>query len=113
MAAASAWALCGVSFALVGSFVWLEAVHHRTLGSAELQFDGGSALFGVFYPVVGAFLVSRRKDNPVGWLLIVIGLSLAASAPVHAYSQWGPLLGPAAPRFGQLAAWVGTWVWAR
>ena len=99
-----AWALCGLSYALVGAFVWLEVLHHRTLGSSEFLFDGSIALVGVFFPGVGAFLASRRGENPICWLMIVIGLSLAASAPAHAYSQWGPLLGTSAPRFGQWVA---------
>lgn len=106
------WALAGLSFALVGLFAWLEVRHHRALGTRELWFDGAISLFGLAFPAVGALLADRKPGNPIGWIMLTIGISFAASSVAHAYSQWAPMLGPGAPTAVQWVAWVGTWSWA-
>src|SRR5262249_2829039 len=111
---ASRWRACGlavVSFAFVGVFAWLQVVHHQTLGSRGLYFAGSDALFGIAVPAVGALLASRKAENPIGWLMLVIGVSFAADSAAHAYSQYwlrasGTILASA-----QWVAWAGTWLW--
>jgi signal transduction histidine kinase len=107
-----AWSLCALSLLLLGAFLWLEVQHHRALGTSELLFDGSSAAFGLAFPVVGAFLAARRPRNPIGWLMLAIGISFVTSSVAHAYSQWAPLSGHGSPAAAQWAAWVGTWAWA-
>jgi hypothetical protein len=45
---------------------------------------------------VGAVLASRRPRHPVGWLLLVLGLSLALGGVVPAYAAYGLLARPGA-----------------
>jgi hypothetical protein len=53
---------------------------------------------------VGAVLASRRPRHPVGWLLLVLGLSLAAGGVVPAYVAYGLLARPGAlPAAGGMA----------
>jgi hypothetical protein len=50
--------------------------------------------FMVAYPVVGAVLASRRRSNPIGWLLLGLGAVAAARALAGEYALHG-LAGPA------------------
>jgi hypothetical protein len=43
---------------------------------------------------VGAVLASRRPRHPVGWLLLALGLSLAASGMAAGYVPYGLLIRP-------------------
>jgi hypothetical protein len=53
---------------------------------------------------VGAVLASRRPRHPVGWLLLVLGLALAAGGVVPAYVAYGLLARPGAlPAAGGMA----------
>lgn len=45
---------------------------------------------------VGAVLASRRPRHPVGWLLLVLGLSLAWGGMAPAYAAYGLLARPGA-----------------
>jgi signal transduction histidine kinase len=40
--------------------------------------------------VVGAVVALARRDNPVGWLFLALGLVLLMEAPIDAYVQYGP-----------------------
>jgi hypothetical protein len=40
--------------------------------------------------VVGAVVALARRDNPVGWLFLALGLVLLLEAPADAYVQYGP-----------------------
>jgi hypothetical protein len=69
--AAVAWAVAAVSIAGFAA-AWILAVINRDL--FHITADFGPDRFLVAYTVVGAVLASRRPANPVGWLLLGIGL---------------------------------------
>jgi signal transduction histidine kinase len=106
-----AWALAGLSFALVALWLAMVIAYHREVGAANTVFDGSSAVIAVVYPAVGLLIAVRRSGNRIGWLMITIGLSFALSCVSHAYTERGPLTGPHAPVAGQWVDWLGTWVW--
>lgn len=57
----------------------------------------------VGYPIVGAMIVTRRRDNRIGWLLITIGTAVAVLVATDGYSRAAPTIGiPGA----EWAAWV-------
>jgi hypothetical protein len=63
------------------------------------------------YPLVGGFVVARRRGNPIGWLLLVSGLSWLLSfslIPLKALNVHITMEGSAAPLLyvWQLAWWV-------
>src|SRR6266498_4707315 len=45
---------------------------------------------------VGAVLANRRPHHPVGWLLLVLGLSLAVAGVAAAYAAYGLVARPGA-----------------
>jgi two-component system NarL family sensor kinase len=67
--------------------------------------------FLVAYAVVGALLASRRPVNPIGWLLLGIGLVSAARGLAGEYALH-TLAGQARPASGVWAVWFVNWVLA-
>jgi hypothetical protein len=62
------------------------------------------------YPTVGAFIVSRRPANAIGWILCLTGLLTGVRAFAAAYTYYG-VAGRPDPLPGvEYAAWVGSWV---
>jgi hypothetical protein len=95
---------------------WLDRLS-RQAGRADLvQLVTGSVppvLALVSAATVGAVLASRRPRHPVGWLLLVLGLSLAASGVVAAYTAYGLVARPGAlPAAGAVARYAPTLVLA-
>lgn len=68
----------------------------------------GPDRFLVTYPVVGAVLASRRRANPIGWILLGMGL-LAAVRALAAQYALHVLAGPARPEAGVWAVWYVDW----
>ena len=73
-----AWALCGV--VIIGAVFTLAL----TLNDPRLRSDIFAvvnallnALYTIAFGVVGALILSRRARNRIGWLLMVIALSIA------------------------------------
>ena len=93
---------------------WLDH-RSRQAGRADLvQLVTGSVppvLALVSAATVGAVLASRRPAHPVGWLLVILGLSLAASGVVAAYTAYGLVARPGAlPAAGAVARYAPTLV---
>ena len=99
------WSIAAVS--LAGFVVaWILAAHNRDL--LHVAADAGPDRFLVAYPVVGAVLASRRRSNPIGWLLLGMGLVEAARSLGGEYAL-DALAGASRPTAGVWAAWFTHW----
>jgi hypothetical protein len=78
---------------------WLDRLL-RQAGRPELTplaSDAAALVLGVVSAAtVGAVLASRRPRHPVGWLLLTLGLSLAAAGAATGYANYGALARPVA-----------------
>jgi hypothetical protein len=106
--AALAWALWAVVLCCLAAVPWLDRLL-REAGRPDLvQFTFPEValptLAGVAGATVGAVLASRRPAHPVGWLLLALGLSLAATAAAAQYLTWGLLVRPGALPFAPSVA---------
>jgi hypothetical protein len=114
-----AWALWAL--AILGLLVtaWLDHLL-RQAGRPDLAqetaLDGTAVLVVLSATTVGAVLASRRPDHPVGWLLLALGLFMAAAIVAQAYADYGFRARPGAlpaARFvalygpATLGAWLG------
>jgi hypothetical protein len=64
---------------------------------------------GVAYTLVGALLTSRRAAHRLGWLLLLIGALLTASAFSLQWAVFGLVTQPSSPA-GAFALWAGLWM---
>jgi hypothetical protein len=75
-------------------------------------FNGvGGFILAVTYPVVGWLLASRRPENSIGWLFLVIGLSQAGTSLAAGVAYQGLVLDPGSLLLADVASWLGTWLW--
>jgi signal transduction histidine kinase len=64
------------------------------------------------YSTVGAILASRNPENPIGAIMIVVGLAFGLGLASEGYGTLALEIHPGALPFGAVAAWFGTWVYA-
>ena len=62
------------------------------------------------YPTVGAFLVSHRPKNPIGWILSGMGFFFEIGAFAGAYADYALFAHPGSVPGGILMLWVTEWV---
>ncbi|MDP9245465.1 MAG: hypothetical protein M3O64_02330, partial [Chloroflexota bacterium] len=72
---------------------------------------GYAAFHALAYATVGVVVAVRRRANPIGWLLLSVGLLTSIQAFTLAYAEF-TIVGrhPEWP-FGEVAAWLGSWIW--
>jgi hypothetical protein len=102
-----AWTVWVLTLLGLAASFWLDHLL-RQAGMPELTWFQVTGILDVVAAVsaatVGAVLASRRPAHPVGWLLLGLGLSLAAAGVVYAYVRYGLVARPGAlPAAGYLA----------
>jgi hypothetical protein len=85
------------------------------LNDAHPTNDWGTGLNGVIggavavvFGFVGA-LIARRRDNPIGWILLAIGLGIAFAEVAAQYAYYAVKTEPGALPAGEFAASLGDW----
>ena len=101
-----AWAVATVSLAGFAAAWVLAATGHDLF---DISANSSPDRFMVAYAVVGAVLASRRPANPIGWLLLGLGLVAAARGLAGEYALHA-LAGRARPASGVWAVWFVNWV---
>jgi hypothetical protein len=95
----SAWALWALAVLGLATVPWFDQLL-RQARRPELTQLGASTipylLAVVIAATVGALLASRRPAHPVGWLLLTLGLSVAASGVADGYARYGLVARPGA-----------------
>jgi hypothetical protein len=64
------------------------------------------------FSIVGTIIAARRPANPVGWLLLGIGLTLGMNDFMHYYGTYTLIYRPGALPLGLAVGWVANWNWA-
>ena len=64
------------------------------------------------FSTVGAIIAARRPANPLGWLLLAIGLTLGMNDFTHYYADYTLFHRPGALPGGLAVGWVSIWNWA-
>jgi signal transduction histidine kinase len=106
-----AWLLWALSLVLVVLF-GVVAVSHREINTdLNIALNAHDAFTALVFPAVGALIASRRKENPIGWILLAIGLSAGASAVANVYAGEVPIGSPASPAGANAVKWFNSWVW--
>jgi len=103
-----AWAVAVLSLAGFAAAWVLAATGHDPF---DISANSSPDRFLVAYAVVGAVLASRRPTNPIGWLLLGIGLVSAARGLAGEYALHA-LAGHSRPASGVWAVWFVNWALA-
>jgi signal transduction histidine kinase len=102
-----AWALFGlVVLELALGFVFGILVAQETDESVITVGEVGFFLSFVLFPIIGVLLASRRPDNALGWLMLVIGIF--AFEPISGYGEYALATGRPG---GALAVAISSWTW--
>ena len=89
-----AWSLAGLSVVMYVASIPLcllaRSAQVPSSWGANLSISGlfGQALFFVF-PLVGALIAARRPRNPIGWILLMVGLLWMLSKLLDYYAVYG------------------------
>jgi hypothetical protein len=97
--AALAWVLWALTMLGLAVLPWLDRLLRQASRPdlTPLTSDAVALVLGVVSAAtVGAVLASRRPRHPVGWLLLTLGLSLAAAGAATGYANYGLLARPGA-----------------
>lgn len=85
---------------------WVLAAGNRDL--PDIANDFGPDRFLVAYAVAGTILAARRPANPVGWLLLGVGVVTSARGLAGEYARHA-LAAPPHPAVAVWAAWFVGW----
>ena len=72
----------------------------------------GSAILAVSFSAVGAVVVMRKPENPVGWIFLLGGLCNSLNAFSWEYSRYALIKAPGGRALGPFFAWLSTWIFA-
>ena len=85
-----------------------------TRGSGSDAFSAGAiGLLNLImsYAVVGWLIASRRSDNPIGWVFLAIGLSLAVEGFASLGTIYGFVTVPGSLPLADVLSWIAVWAW--
>ena len=99
--------LCGVLLAI--ACVLALAARHQGVDLLGPQLLAGCATLA--YPLVGAIVASRRPQNPIGWILLGIGVATALRTLVQEYAVYGIFVRPQGLPWSHAAAIVANASW--
>jgi hypothetical protein len=102
-----AWSLWTLSVILTALGL-VMSLANRSFHVYDYWFE--NTLSAVLYSTVGAIISSRRPENPVGWLLCLLGLADAVGHSCAQYAIYALLASPDALPGGQAMAWVASWI---
>ena len=105
-----AWSLAGLGFALVGLALVLVVLGSRPAGADTENFVQGVATT-VAFALVGGLVASRRPTNPLGWLLVGIGLSGALGVLTERYAAYTLVVEPGSLPWAVPVAWLAAFAW--
>jgi len=109
-----AWMTFGlVAVSFVGSLVAFGFAAQTAAGPSRELAEGGALLAMMFsFPVVGVLVAAREPDNPIGWLLLAIGLVWEVWGGVAGiYVIWGFDVDPGSLPRPDLVAALTSSVW--
>jgi len=102
-----AWILCGLGLAGAAGVVVLDVLDRSRIQSFHDAQPPGIVL-AVSFCLLGALIVSRRPQNRIGWIYLLIGVAMPVQALAVLYYEKSVISGglPAA----RWSAWLNAWV---
>jgi hypothetical protein len=104
-ARALSWALAGVAALVLAAALILLGLNASRVGPGRIGLYGILVVAVGLYSGAGRLIASRLPGNAIGWLLGLIGLSLAATMLSEQYALHGVAIAPGSLPAARLAGW--------
>jgi hypothetical protein len=102
---ALAWGLAGLILLVLAGALVLLAFNARVMPPGKIGTYGFATVAVVVYAGIGGLIAARIPPNPIGWLLCLLGLALAASMFLEQYGLRGLATAPGSlPAVRQITA---------
>jgi hypothetical protein len=106
-----AWSMCGLSLALTALSLLLLALNASQPGVHIFDHWPETTVLALGLSTVGAVVAPRcHPQNPIGWIFCLTGLLYAAVHFLAEYAIYTLLAAPGALPAGEVAAWIGSWL---
>jgi hypothetical protein len=102
---AATWLIAGVAVLMVVAAWLLTGLNASELSAGRIGWPGILGLAVFEYAGTGRLIASRLPRNPIGWLLGLMGLSLAGVALTEQYALYGLVTAPGSLPAARLAGW--------
>jgi two-component system, NarL family, sensor kinase len=110
-----AWSIGILSVALmVAGLVIMFVDRHVILPQVSDSWTFSSVLdvvVNIGVPAIGLVIASKRRENPLGWLLLTAGLALGLTTFCRAYALYALVVNPGSLPAGRGFAWLSNWMW--
>ena len=97
----------GVLLVVAATALTLLALNHSFADDPTVAL---SILIILIYIALGGVLVSRRPENPIGWLFVASGTGLLLGGAATEWSKYALATHPGRLPFGVWAAWLNNWL---
>jgi len=105
-----AWSVCALSLSLTALSLLLLALSLSHPNTYIYDYWLENTLIGVSYAPVGALIAARRPENPVGWLLCLMGVAFSFAHFISEYAIYTLLAQPNSLPAGEALAWISSWI---
>jgi len=109
-AARLAWALWALSTALTVLSIGLLVLSLSQPGAHIFVHWIEAIVLAIGFSTVGAVVVPRHSQNPMGWIFCAVGLLYAAVHFVAEYAIYALLAAPGSLPAGEAATWIFSWL---
>jgi hypothetical protein len=105
-ARAAAWSVAGFTVLVLMAALVLLGLNASRVGANRMGDDVILAVTAGMYAGAGLLIASRLPDNAIGWLLGLIGLSLATALLMEQYALYGLATASGSVPAARLAGWA-------
>ena len=101
-----AWPVTGLTVLVLVAALVLVGLDAGRMAAGRIAIYGVLAVAVVVYAGTGRLIASRLPGNPIGWLLCLVGLALAAAMFTEQYALHGLGVAPGSLPGARLAGWL-------
>jgi hypothetical protein len=106
-----AWALCGLSVALVAVSSGFQVSTASVPVPGTFGFRGLTNVVGLAFSGVGLLIATRRPGNLIGWVFLAVGMLFSLQRLGLEYAVYDLIANRASLPGAQMAAWIAGWLW--
>jgi hypothetical protein len=103
---AVAWSAAGLTLLILVVALVLLGLDASRMADGRIAFYAVTTLTAILYACTGRLIATRVPGNAIGWLLALIGLSLAAMMLTEQYALYGLAVAPGSLPGARLAGWL-------